>query len=385
MADPVAEKYDEQTRQYRDATQLTKENHCGACDALLVVIHAGDEWVAKCADDKSHEGFRRVETPTDIMRRGGDVPTYIKDGIERRVPPVEKLETMAGIWQAKQPKISPVGAIQAAMFSLQIGLDPRFGEIACLEFGQGGAKVPTVMITETGWQRLALRECPDLIDRPPVIINIMKAVDKQEYGAMADSFVAVAKGTLKGDDPRLPIRESVGVYTRAELDRDRNRGGGQGLPPPSVNNPQNHARVRASRHFYEDHLPMAVERGREAWHQTVKAIEGQHMVKVIEAEFRYKDEPANDPPQASSAPARPPQRQEHPQQRQANPNSPASDKALKYLLVLGEKAYGWTPEDMERELGKPLKELNAAEASKMIDDLKEAGAGGQPDMFANGG
>ena len=292
MADDlVRQRYEEDTRDYQDAVATVKEYQCGICGGLLVVFRIADHWISKCGGNRDHEGFRVLPTATEVYRAGGQVPVYLANAIDRSRPAVANLQLMAQIWQSKQGKLTKAGAYQAALYSLQVGLDPRFGEIACLEFGRGQVKTPTVMITEKGWRTLASRECADIFDRTPVLVDVVEAAEKEKLGAAEEDFVCKALGTLRGDDPRLPLREAIGVYTVRQWERDKQRPGpeGQGTGP-AAEMPQNQARARASRHWYEQHVPQAIERARSAWAETVNQLDVQGAENVIEAEFTWANE-----------------------------------------------------------------------------------------------
>lgn len=360
MTSEVDEKYKEESQAFKDKNGLVDTHECGKCSGRLVLVRVDDAWEAVCGTSRRHTSFRPIQTAEDAYRSGLPVPVYISNAIETRRPAVAKVETMAAIWQEKSRKLTPAGAYQAAIFSLQTGLDPRFNEVACIEFTTGGVKVPQLLITEIGWHRLAIRECPDQIDRPPVVQDVTDPEGKALAGAGPDDWVAKTMGTLIGDDPRLPLREATGIYFRADFDLDKDKKGPGGRMLPGPQNPQNQARVRATRHWYEKNVQQAVERARGGWQMAMEQVDTSQAELVIEGEFRVS-EPSEQQSQGSS---------ERRDDSRASKGGKATDNQIGYIKRLVGELFGWDLEDVAKEKKQRVEDMTVDEASKYIDELK---------------
>lgn len=367
----VQKKHREDSEVFESTQTFARENEC-ECGGGLVLVHVSGEgddpdWEAVCSNDRAHKGTRSIMTTIDAYRGGTAVPVHTANAIERKRPIVRDVATMAAIWGERNSKLTRAGATQAAIYSLQVGLDPRFGEIAVIEFGQE-IKVPVVMITETGWQRLAFRECPDKLVKAPVIVVVMNADEKEQYGAPTDAWVALAVGRLRGDlEEGLPLRQAIGFYTRAERDKDKNM--------PAGKDPLNQARTRASRHWYEDNLPEAVERARAAWSATIEQLDLDGAEAVIEGEFIWSDHPkqSDRPKQAESSKANPTYPGTSGERRPANTTSQPGEitqPQINLILHLAQKVWGHDKADVDSALGYPLEEMTKEAASKQIGELK---------------
>ncbi len=381
MAEVTQEEREAEDQAWRNATSTVENYLCGECDGLLVVVRIDDEWAARCGRYREHETLSPIETTTEIARSGAGVPVYVQNAIDRTRPPVQTIELMAKIWQDRSMALTRGGALVAARYSLAIGLDPRFGEIACLEFGRGETKSPTVMITEKGWRTLATRECADIFDRAPVLTDVTDPERKKELSAKPEDFVCIAQGTLKGDHPELPIRRATGIYTAREHARDLDRKGPGGAPLPAAELPQNQARARASRHWYEQNTPQAPERARGAWSDAIKELDVEEAETIISAEWRWADEEPAQPSkqERSRSPSYQGERQGGSESRPAATTTrsssssppPSTQRQHDSIKGLAMRFFGWDEQDIVKEIGKPLAELTVAEAGQMITAWEE--------------
>ena len=374
--DEMREKHRQDTVAFDNAQGLVAAYTCGECENLLVVKYMNDNWIAVCGTNDSHVGWRKEETAVDVYRGGGAVEPYIKTHIERTRPPVRSVEVMKGIFQSRQARLTDAGAYQAALFAMQIGLDPRFGEIAVIEFGSRDSpiKTPAVMITEDGWGRLAARELPHLYDRRPVIMMVTDTEECSLAGAKPGDYVAKAAGRLMGDkDLDLPVRVSYGIYKATESQGER-------ANPVAKAWPMNQARVRAARHWFEENCDGAVERAREAWSSTIASMDLEGMDTVIEAEFSVVDAPAAiEPPKpvAKSATADRPVRQ----QREGRPTlgEPQGFANLGDLLNYYRENFGMDRHQVEEVTGSLLPSSDLQEAQAKLKKALE------PDPAADAG
>lgn len=374
MAEEVQAKYAQDTIDYESAVATVKDFECGECGGGLVVIKDEGEWQVACGPDKQHEGLREVPTAGEIVRSGGNVPVYVENQIERYAPPATSLPAMTGIWQSKFPSLTPAGATQAAIFSLEVGVDPRHGEVACIEFSSGGVKVPTMMITGKGWRTLAAREVPDLFDRSPVLQDIRKAADKEEYDAAPEDWVSIATGRLVGDHDSLPNRVAFGVYTQKQYKADLAKTANSSRDLPSTENPQNQARRRAERHWYEENCPQAIERARQGMSALIQKMDLEGAEMIIDAEFTDLTDGTREGQQrARQSPRGADTRGQGGDRPRPGPGTITNAQRGK-LLATARDNMGWEKEDIEREIGKPIDELTKSEASEVIDKYLKANA-----------
>ena len=290
------ERMHELDEQRRGLEARAKECECAICGGELVVTWDGaaKEHRLKCGPDKSHEGFRQVVTLAMAYRSGTGVEVTMKDAIERRRPLVQSVEAMAGICQAKFPQLAEGSlAMQFALAALELGLDPRFGEVAPLTFRQktGPGQVRLVvefMITTRGRQTLAAREAPDLFLTAPALVDVTDPQRKQELGADPGDFVAVATGRLRvdpelGPDGKPFFRAAVGIYKKSEHEALKRSSASDYLPPGKW--PQNQAQKRAERHWYENYLPQSVTRARDAFLRVRDRLGVDKVLLALSEEF----------------------------------------------------------------------------------------------------
>lgn len=346
---------------YDLAHETVRDFECGQCGGRLVLSWNAEtkEYDVYCAKDRQHQGYRPIQSLSEEYRQGVPLPMAIVNTIERGRPPVRSVDVMAGIWQERFRTLTPAGAYQAALYSLQLGLDPRFGEVACIEFRSPGGKLPVVMITSRGWRTLAARHAPEFT-HAPIIRDVTAPEAKLAYGATAEDFVATASGRLVGDGPNLE-RVSVGIYTRGEMEDALSQARTSGRHPvPAVTWPQNQARRRAERHWYEENLPHIPERARQAWQDVLASLNTERANQVIEAEFSVVDRLPVRSQQAHTPTARSPK--EIPR---------VTEKQKNALYRLGQAKFGYDASQVEgwvlSRRDKPLDELSVQEAGEIID------------------
>ncbi len=372
MAENVQEQYAQDTIDYESAVQTVKDFECGECGGLLVVVKDEGEWQVACGPDKTHQGLREVPTASEIERSGGSVPVYVSNAIERHTPPATSLAVMAGIWQSKFPSLTPAGAYQAALFSLEVGLDPRHGEIACIEYSSSGVKVPTMMVTGKGWRTMAAREVPDLYDRAPVLQDIRKPEEKEEYDAGPDDWVSIAVGRLLGDHDSLPNRVGIGVFTRKQYEAALASTANSSRDLPSTENPQNQARRRAERHWYEENCPQAIERARQGMVNVVQQLDTEGAEAIIDVEFADLTDGTRESQQrARQSPRGADTRGQGGDRPQPGPGAISNAQRGK-LLGTARDQFGWDQADVERDIGKSIDQLTKSEASEVIDKYLKA-------------
>lgn len=279
-------KYDEDLASMKEAERMVKSYTCGECDGPLTLMKAAEGWADVCSENWEHKTRKRIKSATELYREGVGMPAYMNQHFERQEAGGMTLQVMQKTWQLKHPNLSDAGAYIAALYSLELGLDPRFNEIACLEFKVTGEKseqkitVPQVMITEKGWQRLAVRHCPDLFVAAPVVEMITDKDMKRDLGAQPEDFVAIGHGRLRTDTEDMPSRKSLGIYKAHEYENAK-----KSSHKPGGSFPMNQAMVRASRHWYEDNLPQAEEYARAAFSRAEAHVDLQGMEAVIASEF----------------------------------------------------------------------------------------------------
>ncbi len=68
----------------RWAEQWVKRHEC-ICGGVLLVAWIHGSWVIRCGKDLAHTGFKRVESWTDLYKRGVVIPLEIQNRIEAKL------------------------------------------------------------------------------------------------------------------------------------------------------------------------------------------------------------------------------------------------------------------------------------------------------------
>lgn len=262
---------------YDDAAKISRDHTCAECDNHLGLYlegppNAPSVWRARCIV-KEHTGLMPILTATEVVR-SNNISAY-----STKLSPV----AMAGVWRERHNNLTPAACYQAALYSLEVGLDPRFNEVACIQFRQGDSAVtvPTMMITAKGWRTLAGRHIPDRIEVWPTLEPVFDIKKKQEYGAEPADFVCLAHGRLKGDGGAgIKMRSMPGIYSDREYQQAR---GNAFIPAGKW--PLNQAMKRALRHWYEIHGAEAYDAARAAYANVMTLLDTQRIEAVITTEL----------------------------------------------------------------------------------------------------
>ncbi len=345
---------------WEEKEHLVANYICAECENPLVLKTRPPETGVHvtCGTDDSHVGYKPSPTLTEYWRQGGAVSVAEVNAIERSRPAITSVDTAAAIWKEKFPTLTPAGAYQAAIYSLQLGLDPRFGEIACVEYSSKGSKIPSMMIMALGWRRLAARETPGKAPVAPVLSDITDKDEKVRLDASGGDWVSTASGFLESDREDMPLRVSVGIYRRAEYDAAVPGQGKREVPARRF--PQNQARRRAERHWYEENVPEAVEAARRAYADFTATLDMQQADAVIDAEFKQlpvgSGTTGNQRPSGAGTAPRADDR----------PPSMATRAQEDALLSIGKERFHWDRAGLEDNIGKPLASLTKSQASDLI-------------------
>lgn len=296
--------------EYDDMKQIVASQVCAQCGGELT-IHINPEGKLEmwCPYHPDHHGYVERETYTQVLRRGGEVHSAIRDNIERKMilPGGQPVGVALAMIQTRFPR-ADMDEPSAALFlwdCVRLDLDPLLGEIFPVTFkvkAKDGTekKVVQPLISEDGWLSLAARSCAEAWAGPPRTMRLEEYLQTQDaykgkpYAEVKEiakeikldlckdenAYVWVAVGHRKDEEDTI----TYGWYKKSE----------EGVVAKNL--PGNQARVRAIKRWVREVFPEAKAKMKDmtaAWMD--RAGDVQDIQKVIEAEYHIVTE--EPPPQ----------------------------------------------------------------------------------------
>lgn len=227
---------------YDEAKITAQGSVCGVCGGLLVVVRgaAAGEWVAACAKDRSHTGYRSIGAqraledkqppPSEELRKLEQIEAEARvaraeaEGIPRLIPRQIRADLSTG---------EVINAAQARLlmeYAYQYGLDPFRGHV-CLMHGE-----PYISFEGYCYWASRQHEPYSLVSSP------MSTAERELYQVPEGSYAWLARckrGTLL--EPML----GLGIVTREEIEERSAKNPQQWRSPVVHNHPQQQAQKRA--------------------------------------------------------------------------------------------------------------------------------------------
>lgn len=303
---------------YDELRYMAARNVCAECGGDLVVAWDGErsEYVLRCGRDKSHHGMVEIETPTEIRRRGGALPVYVAQEIDKKgALALENPVKMADVIMVRFTELDLASAVLFAYYCLRMGLDPLLGEIYPSVFKrrakvkgeeQEGRYVVVPIISETGYGSLAARACPGAWNGPPTTERVTDPELKRDLCGDENAWMYSASGRRKDWEPER-IYTTHGWLTQDQYKKAKERG------TPAGELPGNQARVRAIKRWYNESFPEAASLIRGMRKALLEQADGlTEAMEIIEAEYHVVEPGADEGREAGPAKLETPALQELP-------------------------------------------------------------------------
>ena len=360
-------------RDLDEAQQTIEDYTCGECDSHLKVEFQADGGVRPaCRMNTRHAGYKMIETPMELADQSASI-ARIQESQEMRSPLVRQENTIAVIGEvAMKYQLSTNEANVFYAHFIRLGLDTFLGQIIPLVYkSKHDARRRTVIpfITKKGWSALASRSEPKEFLGPPTLYPV-KDEDKAQWGYGAGDVVYEAKGRKRSWPDGYEGGQIIAAFTVDEIGKAREYGQVSGTDT------HQHCRVRAVRRWYEENYPDAA-----ALVSVATAELPAEVIDVIEGEYRVLEEGEASQQRQISTGSQPRS------QPKGSSDDAISDSQMTYILRMINDAWGWTEDDLVREMldDAPLDSLDKKTASELIDRLKENIAGSSPRQGAFSG
>ena len=287
----------------RELEHIAATHVCAECGGQLVTPWDPEQnqIVLRCGTNKTHAGFRKVESYTALWRRGELADPYIKNILDQKYRrqhmtqdpgtqvstttpgalSVEKPSVLALIVSERWPDLEGKAVMLFCYHCIRMGLDPLLGEIVPTVFRVGADKkqVLVPIITEMGVGSLAARACKEAWNGPPSVELVTDPELREAVSGDPDAIVWKAKGRRK-DWEEGRLYETYGWITRSQMAEAVEK------KKPSGELPGNQARVRAIKRWIMEAYPEAASKVRGMASQVKAESEGANeALDAIEAEY----------------------------------------------------------------------------------------------------